>query len=85
LAVENDDLVLTMDADQRDAWNARKMVVTVTDHCEHCKTLKPDVQRREHAQYWPTVSLKLTACNQCFEVAKKAAIDEARAANASYC
>jgi hypothetical protein len=66
-------------------FRSRPMVVTVTEHCEHCKVLRPDVQKREHAQYWPTVAITLTSCFACFEVAKKVAIDEARAANASYC
>ena len=67
-----------MDRDEREKWNTRPMTVTVTEHCEHCKTLKPDVQKREHAQYWPTVALKITSCLSCFEVAKEKAIRESR-------
>jgi len=78
-------LVLTMDADQRDAWNARKMVVTVTEHCDECGTLKPDVQKRSHTQYWPTVALTIKSCLPCFEVARKKAIDEAKAESSAYC
>jgi hypothetical protein len=63
----------------------RPMQVKVLTYCDPCQTLKEDVASREHAQYWPTVALKITSCLACFEVAKKAAIDEARAANASYC
>jgi hypothetical protein len=51
-----------MDADQRDAWNARKMVVTVKEHCPECKTLQPAVQKRTN--YWPTVDK--VCCADCF-------------------
>ena len=78
-------LVLTMDADQRDAWNARKMVVTVKDYCEGCKTLRDDVKEREAASYWPKFHIKKVCCSPCFEIARQAAIDEAKAESSAYC
>jgi hypothetical protein len=51
-----------MDADQRDAWNARKMVVTVKDLCPTCGKLCEDVEPRKN--FWPTVNA--TCCGPCF-------------------
>ncbi|SDH10866.1 hypothetical protein SAMN05216466_107129 [Paraburkholderia phenazinium] len=74
-----------MDQKERDAWNARPMVVTVKEHCLECKTLQGTVEPREYASYWPTVSLKLTSCAPCFEIAKQKAITEAKAESSAYC
>lgn len=51
-----------MDARQRHLWNSRPMTVTVLDRCDECKTLKPDVKRRE--SYFPNITA--TCCAICF-------------------
>lgn len=57
----------------------RQMKVRVFDYCEYCKTLREDVKPRESSRYWPKYFLKITSCVPCYEVARQAAIDEAKA------
>lgn len=61
------------------------MVVTVTEHCDECKTLKSDVQMREANSYWPKYSLKQRCCAGCFEAAKSKAAAEASETIYGYC
>lgn len=67
-------------------FRSRPMVVTVKEHCEHCKTLQPNVEAREHRAFYPFAYLvEIKSCEPCFDTAKKQALEDARALYASYC
>lgn len=53
-----------------DAWHNRPMVVTVLTHCEHCNSLKKDVEPRFWSNYYYGNSKKtvdITSCKDCFD------------------
>ena len=56
----------------------RGLEVKVFTFCDHCSTLQESVERREYKCYWPSYSVSMTSCVNCFEGAKKTAAAEAQ-------
>jgi hypothetical protein len=46
-----------------DQFRSRPLTVRVLDHCDGCKQLKDDVQKRSN--YWPHVAEQM-CCGACF-------------------
>jgi hypothetical protein len=55
---------------QLDAWRNRAVVVTVKEHCEHCKTLQPEVKHRKYQRYTYSKGISMTSCELCFDKAR---------------
>jgi hypothetical protein len=57
-----------MNRQQRDEWNNREMVVTIKTHCEHCKTLQPNVEPRSwnNGSWSNRRTVNITSCDPCF-------------------
>jgi hypothetical protein len=54
---------------EREAWNARTPVVTVTEYCDTCKTLQPGVKLNFNK--YPRLESK--CCGKCWQVALREA------------
>jgi len=52
----------------QDWWN-RPVEVTVTEHCDMCKQLKPEVKTRDwnNGSYWHPKKFSLKSCKECFD------------------
>lgn len=47
----------------------RDWIVTVTEHCEHCKQLKSNVIKRSQYVYSQSKRVEQTSCEPCFVAA----------------
>jgi hypothetical protein len=70
---------VTMTEREREARRNQPLKVRVLDRCDHCGQMKEEVTKHSYNNFWPTWSLNMESCAECFAEAKKKAADEAYA------